>query len=441
MQDPRGNPVSTRSPEALRHAEQALWRMVSFYGNPLPDLDAAAAADPGWLLPPVMRAGFLLTLTERAWQAEASAALAGADRLLAGAHPREQALLAGVRLGWQGGWEAACDCWGEVLAAHPRDLLALQWAHLFDFHRGDPARLLGRVQQVLPAWAADDPLRPYVGGMLAFGLEEMHRDAEAEAVGREALQAEVRVPWAVHAVAHVMEMQGRCDEGSAWLAGHEPHWSQDNGFAVHLWWHHALFDLERLDTGAALQRYDQRLSGDAVQIALQRLDAAALLWRLSLLGVDCGARWQALAAGWDCSDAAAGWSPFNDLHLMVTLLGCGDIGRAERWWQQVRTATSALHEREGPARGQAAATGLDLMQGLLQQARGEWGAAVRSLQAARAEAARIGGSHAQRDLIDQTLLAAAAADGQRELGRALLAARGPGKQHTPLTAHWAGRLG
>ena len=62
--DPRGNPCGTRSAAARDAAESALWRMMSFYDTPLADLDSASALDPGWALPHVMRAGFLLSLTE-----------------------------------------------------------------------------------------------------------------------------------------------------------------------------------------------------------------------------------------------------------------------------------------------------------------------------------------------------------------------------------------
>ncbi len=63
MNDPRDCPVSTQSSQALVHAEQALWRMVSFFGDPIADLDAAIAADPAWSLAHLMKANFILTLT------------------------------------------------------------------------------------------------------------------------------------------------------------------------------------------------------------------------------------------------------------------------------------------------------------------------------------------------------------------------------------------
>jgi hypothetical protein len=219
-QDPRGNPVGTASAVALGHAETALWRLVSFFDTPLADLDAAGEADPAWAWPHLMRAGFLLTLTEPGLGADVDASLQRAEAAMApggpGARtgaPRRVATLRGRRL-------ARCvRIWDALLDEHPRDLAALQWAHLFDFYRGDASMLRQRPARVLTHWAAGDPLRPYLLGMHAFGLEECHAYAQAEAVGREAVAGKAKVPWATHAVAHVMEMQGRVDDGIAWLQG------------------------------------------------------------------------------------------------------------------------------------------------------------------------------------------------------------------------------
>ena len=441
MRDARGNPVSTRSAVALDAAERALWRMMSFYGTPLDDLAEARAAAPGWLLPHLMHAGFLLSLTEPSVVAEARRVLAQCEPLAAQADVRERAHLAALHTLLAGDWPGACRAWEALLLLYPRDALALQWAHLFDFYCGDSANLQQRVARVLPEWDATDPLRPYVLGLHAFGLEENQHYAQAEASGREALAGGARVPWAMHAVAHVMEMQGRFNEGSAWLARWQPDWTDGNGFRGHLGWHHALFALEGLDTPAALQCFDAHLAADPEQITLQRLDAAALLWRMHLLGLGVGSRWQALGAGWDRSVHAVGLYPFNDLHAMLALIGSGDLPAARAWAAQ--SVAQAAHGG-GHAREVSRAVGEPLMSGLLAFAEERFDAAVQLLYPVRAAAQRFGGSHAQRDLITQTLLGAAARSrepGHRAVGRALLNERRLAKPATPLTEHWAARVG
>ncbi len=72
QQDRRGVPSGSGSPAAREAVETATWRLMSFYDVPLADLDAAAAHDPGWALPPLMKAGFLISLTEPALLDEAT---------------------------------------------------------------------------------------------------------------------------------------------------------------------------------------------------------------------------------------------------------------------------------------------------------------------------------------------------------------------------------
>jgi hypothetical protein len=441
MRDVRGNPVGTTSAAALSAAEKALWRMMSFYDAPVADLDTAIAEDPAWLLPRVMKAGFLLSLTEPAQLAEARRLLDDAAQFEADAPPRERAHLAATQQVLEGRWQNACQTWDELLLEHPRDALALQWSQLWDFYRGDAPNLRLRPARVLPEWDEGDPLHPFVLGLYAFGLEENNLYPQAEEAGRRALNGADCVPWAVHAVAHVMEMQGRFDEGAAWLRQHQHAWSEGNGFAGHLWWHLGLFRLEGMDDAGVLRLVDAHLAGDALQITLQRVDAASLLWRLQLLGVDVAARFQALAEAWPLDDAHAGYYAFNDLHVLVALVGAGELARADRWL--ARCAERAMQPEDARRANHAMAreVGLPLMRGLLAHTRGEHEAAAQALYPARRVAQRFGGSHAQRDLVDQTLLAACSAGQLHTLGRALLNERLMAKPATPLTRHWASRLG
>jgi hypothetical protein len=431
-EDVRGNPVGTASAQALAHAEKALWRMVSFFDTPLADLDAAAAADPSWAWPHLMRAGFLLSLTEPSLLHDVDKSLDEARlRMRGAAGGREQAHLAALSRGAQGRWPEACAAWDAMLEAHPRDLAALQWAHLFDFYCGDAGGLRDRPRRALSHWTSDDPLRPYVLGMLAFGLEECHAYAEAEAVGREAVAGPAKVPWATHAVAHVMEMQGRTDDGIAWLESRRADWSEGNGFAGHHWWHLALFHLERLDTAAVLALHDAHLSSANNALTLQRLDGAALLWRLRLLDVDVGNRWHDIAHGWDFDLGSVGHSAFNDVHALLVMLGRGRRAEADEWVATAEQRAGASTTSNGTMARQV---GVPLMRGLLAFERGAFADAVRWIEPVRQRAQRLGGSHAQRDLLTQTLIAAALRAGQPDLVRALVDERG--KPHTPLAEHW-----
>lgn len=442
--DVRGVPVGSDSAVARDALESATWRLMSFYDTPLADLDAAIEADPAWSLPHAVKAGFLLSLTEASQLAAAAEHLAAARGLATAATPaRERAHLEALQLVLEGRWAAACRAWDLLLIEHPRDALALQWAQLWDFYRGDAGALRARPARALPEWDEDDPLFPHVLALWAFGLEECHRYDEAEDAGRRALALDARAPWAVHAVAHVMEQQGRFDDGAAWLRHHQPAWAEGNGFATHLWWHAALFRLEGLDVAGSLRVLDGHLAGEQLQINLQRVDAASLLWRLQLLGADVAERCRALAAQWGTAEQqGAGHYAFNDVHALLALLGAGDVARAEHRLARCAERAMASDDARRDNHAMAREVGLPLARGLVAFAKGEFDGAADQLYAVRSQAWRFGGSHAQRDMIDLTLLAACArGHGRRALGRALLNERALAKPATPLTRHWAEALG
>jgi tetratricopeptide (TPR) repeat protein len=444
--DPRGNPVATESAAALDASERALWRMMSFYGTPIDDLDAAIAADPAWRLPRLMKAGFLLSLTEPALAADAAALLDGVAAAPGRADGREAAHLGALQRLAAGDWLGASDAWSAILAGHPRDALALQWAHLFDFYRGDSAQLCARAAAAIAAWPDNDPLHPYGLALHAFGLEESGRYEEAETAGRRALAGNPRVPWAIHAVAHVMEMQGRHDDGARWLDQLRSQWGvragagRDldlNGFAGHLGWHEALFALETLDVDAALRIFDSYLGPQAIEITLQRVDAASLLWRIALVGGDVGDRWRNLLAGWRLDGDSAGRSLFNDAHATLALIGAEETARAREW---VALALAGAERHGGWNGAVSRAIGAPLLNGLLAFGSGRYDAAAELIAPLRQRLAPFGGSHAQRDVVTQTLLAAAARGGLRSAGTTLLDERRRAKPATPLTEHWARTL-
>lgn len=439
LSDGRGIALSASVPDAVAAAELALWRMMSFEDTPIADLDRAIALDPTWPLPHAMKAGFLLGLTEPALEPDAVAPLAAAARLAAErGTQRERAHVAAVTALRDGDWQGAADRWAAISAELPRDALALHWGHLFDFHRGDATSLAGRIERALPAWHADDPWRPYVQAMHAFGLEEQGRCAEAEREARAALDAEPCVPWAIHAVAHVMETQGRHAEGRAWMAEQRGIWGEGNGFAAHLGWHEALFALEALDVDAAIATFDRYLAPAALVITLQRLDAASLLWRLMLVGVDVRDRCRALLVGWDLDPGHAGRSTFNDLHAVLALCGAGDADRARGWALAAarQAAAGGTWNREVMER-----VGGALLDAVVAFADGRFEAASHSFAAIPDDRlASIGGSHAQRDVVVQTRLAAAARDpASGDPGRSLAAQR-HARKPTPLAGAWCARF-
>lgn len=438
--DARGLAVSTRSDSAARHVETALEAMLSYFGDPLAALDAAAAEDPSWAFPHTLKAGLLLTMTEYAATARAAEVLHASASLAARGNERERAHAAAAQAAASGDWESACDAWESILVRWPLDVAALLFAHLFDFYRGDALNLKRRPQRVLPHWSASLPLYGYVLGMHAFGLEECGHYDQAEDAGRAALEANPRDPWAVHAVTHVFEMQGRHRDGARWLQARHRDWAIDNGLAFHNWFHAALFQIENMDTAAALATFDAHLA-NATDMALQRVDGTAVLWRLKLLGVDVASRFDALRRTWESQAPDAGFYAFNDVHALIAHVGAADAGALEAAGAAI-LASLATPASGGPTnRRMSAEVGLPVAHAFQHYAQGRWAAAVQGLLAVRDRAHGFGGSHAQRDLLSLTLLDAAVRAGDKALATHLLNERIPAKASTPLTAYWRHRIG
>jgi hypothetical protein len=430
MIDARGVAVSTPNRTALDHYEQALWQFHSYVGNPIETIDAALIAQPDFVLGHAFRATLLLLTSERQYLAEARASIERAEQLAHTATARERGLIRAARCWLEGDWPGACQAWEAVLVDHPRDALALQAAHLTDFYLGDAKNLADRVARVLPAWDEQTPSYSYILGMYAFGLEECNHYGRAEELGRRALALEPRDGWSVHAVTHVMEMQARFDEGIAWLRTRQHDWAPDNAFAFHNWWHLALYHLERADYAEILALYDDHIYPQASGVSLQMLDASALLWRLQLFNVDVGERWARLADDWAAkADPEDGYYAFNDVHALMAYLGAG----RDREIAALLKAMERALDGPGVNAMMTREVGLPVARALIAFTEARYEEAIEQLAQVRGSAQRFGGSHAQRDLLNLTLIEAARRAGSARLAAHLLNERAAHKPHSPLT--------
>ncbi|MEM9620776.1 MAG: tetratricopeptide repeat protein, partial [Pseudomonadota bacterium] len=277
MLDVRDTPVSQTDPKVLADYEAALLSFQIFVGDPVTQLNKILQAAPDFVLAHLFRALVFYLSSERRYLTPAQASVTSAQALLGHANEREQLLFDAVQKLVAGRWQDASQAFDRVLQDYPRDILALQAGHLLDFFRGDAINLRNRPGRVLPEWRPDLPGYSYVLGMYAFGLEECNQYQMAEEYGRQALSINAVDAWSVHAVTHVMEMQGRTREGITFLRERETDWAGDNGFAYHNWWHLALLHLEHYEDEQVLQIYDAHIRNDG-DITLSLLDATALLW-------------------------------------------------------------------------------------------------------------------------------------------------------------------
>jgi tetratricopeptide (TPR) repeat protein len=434
LHDRRGLEVSTRNRRSLERYETALELTASYFVDPLAEINAAIEDDPGCAIAHCLRAGLAVMSSERGALPLIAESAAAIEAPATGANDRERRHAAAARTWATGDFAGAVQAYGDIAVDYPRDLLAVQIAHVGDFFLGQSTMLRDRIAQALPHWDASVPGYGYLLGMHAFGLEETALYERAEDTGRRALEINRRDPWAVHAVAHVMEMQGRLRDGIEWLTSRQDDWSVDNGLAYHNWWHLALHHLDFAEYDRVLELYDTRIRPAQNPVALEMLDASAMLWRLTLHGVDVGQRWQPLADTWAPIASDAFYS-FNDVHATMAFVGSGQWSRVDEVLASLERAaagsgTNAMMARE---------VGLPLARGVAAFGRGRYVEAIGHIAPVRPHAHRFGGSHAQRDVVQLTLLEAAMRAGHVALARALASERTDVKRTSPFNWRMLGR--
>lgn len=427
MTDEFGPVYSGASEAGLASYGTATHELRCFVGDPVGSIDRAIAGDPAFVMAHVFK-GYLFGLaTEREATAIAQSCHAAAATLAATA--REQAHVAALGHLAHGRWHEAARILEDVAIDNPLDSLALQVGHQIDFFTGNARMLRDRIGRALPAWRPGMPGYHAILGMQAFGLEEMGDYARAEALGRQAVEIEPRDGWAQHAVAHVMEMQSRQRDGIAWMRADPEAWTKDSFLKVHNWWHLALFHYDLGETDEVLKLYDGPIYGARSKLALNMVDASAILWRLHLGRVDVGDRWQPLAANWAPKATAANYA-FNDAHAMMAFVGAGLEAPARMLLEAQNEAARGTDDNAAFTRD----VGMPLTSAIKAFAEGDYKGTVRLIRPIRSIAHRFGGSHAQRDVIDLTLIEAALRADDTALARALTAERQLARPDSPLSA-------
>ncbi len=415
--DSHGNPV-TGSPEAIARYDAAIDRLLGYHDDVIDAMTSLATDEPNFAMGQVLAAYLSLTSTDVPDLADARDVTAGLAGL--SLNEREAAHRAALETWLAGDWHATAQRLDDLLIRWPADLLALLVGHQLDFFVGDAANLRDRVARSLPAIDPAHPHHAYVRGMFAFGLEESGHYEQAERHGMAAIERNADDVWATHAVAHVYEMQGRVDEGIGFLGDRKSEWGDGNLFKVHNWWHLALYLLEACRPDEALAIYDRHIHNDqSAGVPLEMLDASALLWRLHVDDADTGGRFEPLAQAWATRTSDEPWYVFNDLHAVMAFAGADRAADAraviDRLDGYVATAGASLSNVR-----MTADVGLPACRAVLAFAENRPADVVAELLPIRRVLSRFGGSHAQRDALQRTLLVAAIVGGQHDLARALI---------------------
>lgn len=234
----------------------------------------------------------------------------------------------------------------------------------------------------------------WYAGQLAFVRQDQERWSEAEELASYALSVEPSSGHAVHARAHVYYETGRHTEGLAWLDA----WIQARGpqanHRSHFSWHAALHELMQCDVNAARRRYERELAPPIVSGSRALVDSSALLWRCHVTGT-----WEGpLPSQAVCSSAPDGWlllSPPTPFAALRTI----------------------AHAHAHPTFRDVVAPLCAALQAVVEA---DFALAAERLERLLPGVAVLGGSAAQREVLEDTLVFALARSGQGEWAAVVL---------------------
>lgn len=388
--DQAGLPISNASTDAAAGYDFYVREFLS-YGSRLRELFAVADASPDSALLNAHAAALHLAFEGAEGWSHAAPYLARMRLAGSGATDRERLFSAAVESWAARDYLKALTALDELTVRWPADLCAIKWGQYHAFNLGDHEALLRFGERARIVFEDE----PYAHGMIAFALEQNHRLEEAEEEGLRATEIALDDAWAHHAVAHVMETQGRAKDGARWLDHCSHTWDKKGVFIRdHNWWHAALFriSLGRLDD--ALSVYDAKLWGAWPEFPQEQIGAVSLLWRLEMRGLDVGDRWTPVL---EQVRRRAGEHilPFHDLHYLYALARAGEPGEAEAFLASLKNHAEAVSE---PYKSFWRATGIPAAEAVRAFAFEDYAAAAEGFARALPTLERVGGSHAQRHL-------------------------------------------
>ncbi|MBW4426535.1 MAG: tetratricopeptide repeat protein [Nostoc desertorum CM1-VF14] len=395
LKDAQGLVVTTDSAQAIAAINRFIDQALCYGQNAETAILQAIEADPTCVLAHAYAAAYYLTQeNSKAWQ-QVQPYLQVIQRNLAKVTYREKLYVQAI-LAWANQEiDRAIAFHEQITNKFPRDLISVQQGQYHYFYTGKKEKLLKIAQKVLPS----NPQQHYLYGMVAFGLEQCHQLEAAEKMAREAIALNRYDPWAHHALAHVMETQGRVNEGIAWMESFADTWKNCNSMLyTHNWWHIALYYLEQKNYQKVASLYDNHIWERAnKQSPKDQVGAISLLLRLELRGVNVGKRWQSIIPYlYSRIDEHA--LPFQDLHYVYALAKAGHTGWVNEMLQSMHDHALSINPFLQKSWLEVA---IPAARGMVAHAKGDFNTAVTELKLVLPRLYEIGGSHAQRVLFEE----------------------------------------
>ncbi|MDA0353193.1 MAG: tetratricopeptide repeat protein [Chloroflexi bacterium] len=414
--DRYGYEISTASPEAAaRYVEAVDLTLAADVGAP-EAFEAAVEADEGFALG---YAGMARMRQLRGEPAQAKKTIARATALAAGLGRRERGHVAAMNSVINDDMPTALASVREHLSEFPRDAFILSPASSVLGLIGFSGRQERNTEQLafLDNYAEAYGDDWWFLSSYAFAHNEAGRPEEARPLIERSLELQPRSGNGAHTMAHVQFETGQAAEGATYLAQWLPGFASKAQLHRHIQWHYALFRLQNGDLSGALETYEQHIRPGVDDLAPlgTLMDSASFLWRVQLSDPDRELPWEPVAELASSAFPKPG-NQFADAHNALAYAGCGDAAALERLsealWQ---------HERSGKAR--AGEMVPSIAESLEAFAREDYQRAAEILEPVADQVVRLGGSHAQREVFEDTLIEAWLRAGEGERAVAILEER------------------
>lgn len=428
LTDRYGLPLSTTVAAARDAYVEGVDLLLTVYPGAAASFDRAIAADPGFALAHVGKARAFQLATNLAAMREC---FATAESLGEGCSAREQNHMNVFRHLFAGQSVAALATIRTHVGSWPRDALVLSLAANQGGLIG-MSGLPGREQGLIDFL---EPLAPHYGedwwfeAHYGMALSEIGRHDEARPKIERSLAQERRNAYGAHAFAHLCYETGERDSGIAFMRDWLPLYDRGGGLFGHLNWHLGLFELHAGNLEAGFRLYNDTFCSDDHRGAVhQKLsDSSSFLWRSELAGHPRDeARWAKLREYAREKFPRPGFS-LVDWHIALTYAAVGDAAEVERWAQAIEELVQAGRYPSGstiPAVARAFAA----------FQRRDYDAAIDLIVPMLPDRERMGGSRAQVDLLEATLLRAYLESGRVAEAERLAASRRPGPAKLPVAA-------
>ena len=392
LKDGQGLLVTTDSAEAIAAINRFIDQSLAYGKDAKTAILEAVEADPNCALANAYAAAYHLSQeSTKDWQ-QAQPYLQVAQRNLGKITAREQLYVEAI-LAWANQEiDVGIALHEEITNQFPTDLISVQQGQYHYFYTGNKEKLLEIAQKVLP----NNPQQDYLYGMVAFGLEQCHQLPAAEKMALEAIALNRYDPWAHHAIGHVMETQGRTQEGIIWMENFAYTWDNCNSMLyTHNWWHIALYYWQLENYEKVLKIYDEHIWQRAnKQSPKDQVGAISMLLRLELRGVDVGNRWQDISPYlYSRIDEHA--LPFQDLHYVYALAKAGHNNWVKEMLQSMEHHALSINPF---LRRSWVKIAIPAARGMVAHAQGDFQTTVNELKFVLSRLHEIGGSHAQRVL-------------------------------------------